>query len=184
MDNTLLDATTPHLRYFNQVSGLHFTNEDVNDFYLCSLYKWEQEERDKNYNLYGHDIHWESLPYPMAIETLNDLFLHHKITIMTARPMQFQEVTLQWLQFYGAKYHDLVLTENKYAEFINLEADVLVDDAPHYAIELSHNRKNVILYHQPYNSSLSNDYISRAASWQEVKAHVENLEKRFESVRA
>jgi hypothetical protein len=34
LDNTILDATTTHLHYFNIASGLTKTPDDVNDFYM------------------------------------------------------------------------------------------------------------------------------------------------------
>lgn len=62
LDNTLLDATTPHLKYYNQASGLNYAAEDVNDFYIYRLYNWDKEEREKVYKEYGYQIHWESAP--------------------------------------------------------------------------------------------------------------------------
>ncbi len=61
LDNTILDATSAHLQYYNTASGLSFTPEDVND------------------------IHWNSSPFPMAVEILQQLFNKHKISIITAR---------------------------------------------------------------------------------------------------
>lgn len=175
LDNTLLDATTPHLRYYNQVSGDNFTNADVNDVYLYRLYSWNEEEQESIYNRFGHAIHWESSPYPGAIETLNQLAKQHTITIMTARPSQFRQVTLKWLEHYGAEFHHIMFTEHKYKEFIHLGGDVLVDDAPHYAIEFSAHGLPVVLYNQPYNYHINNNYIHRASNWKEVKTHIELL---------
>ncbi|WP_256760415.1 hypothetical protein [Cohnella sp. WQ 127256] len=46
IDNTILDATSAHLKYYNKVSGLSFTPDDVNDFYIYRLYGWDKAERD------------------------------------------------------------------------------------------------------------------------------------------
>ncbi|MFD0675230.1 hypothetical protein [Cohnella sp. GCM10027633] len=177
LDNTLLDATTPHLKYYNLASGLNFTKEDVIEFYIYRLYNWNKEERDRIYYEHGYNIHWESVPYLMSIETLNQLFMQHHITIMTARPSHYRDVTVKWLEYYGAKYHDLVFTESKYSEFRNIEADVLVDDAPHYAMEFSQVGTPVILFNQPYNDQIDNEYIYRATSWKAVEEHIINLNK-------
>ena len=176
LDNTLLDATTPHLKYYNQASGLNYTEEDVNDFYIYRLYNWSREERDKIYYQYGSAIHWESTPYLQSIETLKQLFNRHHVTIMTARPSQFQQVTMKWLEHYGAKYHKIVFTEDKYNAFRNIGADVLVDDAPHYALEFSQKGTPVILYNQPYNNQIDNDYIYRATNWKAVEEHINDLD--------
>lgn len=177
LDNTLLDATTPHIKYYNQASGQNYTKEDVNDFYIYRLYNWNREEREKIYNQYGYAIHWESTPYPQSIETVNQLFNQHRITIMTARPEHFREVTVKWLEHYGAKYHEIIFTESKYSEFRNIGADVLVDDAPHYAIEFSQKGTPVILFNQPYNNQIDNDYIYIATDWNTVEEHIHHLSR-------
>lgn len=70
LDNTILDATSTHLHYYNKASGSAFTPEDMNDFYLYRLYGWDEAERKAIYEAHGHDIHWNSLPLPMAVEVL------------------------------------------------------------------------------------------------------------------
>ncbi|QYR22558.1 hypothetical protein KZ483_06220 [Paenibacillus sp. sptzw28] len=179
LDNTVLDATTAHLHFYNEASGLSFTPEDVNDFYLYRLYGWNQAERDAVYTQYGHDIHWNSSPLPMAAEILQQLFNQHKISIITARPLIFRDVTIEWLKQHKIHYHNITLTENKLQECINCQVDVLIDDGPHYAEEFALANKHVILYEQPYNLSVTNDLVFRASNWTEVKKHIEYLELKF-----
>ena len=45
LDNTVLDATSAYLHYYNHVSGLELTHADVNDFYLYRLYGWDKAKR-------------------------------------------------------------------------------------------------------------------------------------------
>ncbi|TXK85769.1 hypothetical protein [Paenibacillus sp. N3.4] len=45
LDNTVLDATSTYLKYYNMASGLSFTPDDVNDYYLYRLYGWDNEQR-------------------------------------------------------------------------------------------------------------------------------------------
>lgn len=175
LDNTILDATSAHLHYYNKVSGLSFTPDDVNDFYLYRLYGWNKTERDAIYNKYGHDIHWNSSPLPMAVEILQQLFNQHQISIITARPILFRDVSIAWLQHHKINYHNIKLVENKLQECIYSKVDVLIDDGPHYAVEFSLVNKPVILYEQPYNMSITNDLVYRASNWIEVKKHVDHL---------
>lgn len=175
LDNTILDATSAHLHYYNQVSGLSFTPDDVNDFYLYRLYGWNKAERDAIYTKYGHDIHWNSSPLPMAVEILQQLFSQHQISIITARPILFRDVSIEWLQHHKINYHNIKLVENKLQECIYSKVDVLIDDGPHYAEEFPLVNKPVILYEQPYNMSITNDLVYRASNWIEVKKHVDYL---------
>ena len=177
LDNTILDATSAHLHYYNQVSGLSFTPDDVNDFYLYRLYGWDKAERDAIYNKYGHDIHWNSSPLPMAVEILQQLYNQHQISIITARPLLFRDVTMEWLKHHKINYHNITLVENKLQACIHSKVDVLIDDGPHYAEEFALANKPVILYEQPYNLSVANEFVYRASNWIEVKKHIQYLEQ-------
>jgi uncharacterized HAD superfamily protein len=176
LDNTILDATSAHLHYYNKVSGLLFTPGDVNDFYLYRLYGWDKTEREAIYYKYGHDIHWNSVPFPMAIEILQELYTHHQITIITARPLLFSDVTIEWLKYHKINYHNIIFTDDKLQESIRLKVDLLIDDAPHYAKEFAHKKIPVILFEQPYNLSVDNEFVFRAKNWCEIKKHIEYID--------
>lgn len=175
LDNTILDATSSHLYYYNKASGKNYSPADVNDFYLYRLYGWDEAEREKIFHEYGHLIHWHSEPYPYAIEKVNQLYQSHQITIITARPEHFRDVTIKWLDHHKVSYHQVIFTENKYQQCVNLEVDVLVDDAPHYAMEFSANKRPVILVDQPYNIAINNELVYRANNWIDVYREIENL---------
>ena len=70
LDNTVLDATSSHLKYYNIASGLRIAPGDVHDFYLYRLYGWNKSEADAVYQKYGQQIHWESEPHPKAVDIL------------------------------------------------------------------------------------------------------------------
>lgn len=176
LDNTILDATSAHLRYFNEESGKSFTPDDVDDFYLYRMYGWSKEERDRIYFKLGHHIHKNSLPLPGAMEVLQRLYGVHTITFITARPALFHNVTVEWLHFYHVRYHQIAFTEEKFQECQRAGVDVLIDDGPHYAEEFVRMNKPVILYDQPYNRNVRNPLIYRAHHWQEVQKHIEMLE--------
>ena len=179
LDNTILDATSAHLHFYNKVSGLSLTHDDVNDFYLYRLYGWDKAESNAVYTKNGHDIHWNSSPLPMAVEILQQLFNQHQISIITARPLLFRDVTIEWLKLHKINYHNITLVENKLQECINSKVDVLIDDGPHYAEEFALVNKPVILYEQPYNLSVTHDLVFRASNWIEVKKHIDCLESKL-----
>ena len=180
LDNTILDATSAHLHFYNKASGLSLTSDDVNDFHLYRLYGWDKAEMEVVYHQYGHEIHWSSAPLPMAVEIVQQLFNQHQISIITARPLLFSDVTIEWLKHHKFNYHHIALNvENKLQECIRSKVDVLIDDSPHYAEEFALVNKPVILYEQPYNLSVSNDYAFRASNWIEVKKHVDCLDAKL-----
>ncbi|WP_127585122.1 5' nucleotidase, NT5C type [Paenibacillus koleovorans] len=179
LDNTILDATASHLHYYNLASGRSFRPEDLNDFYIYRLYGWNQEEREAVYLRHGHDIHWNSLPLPMAVEMLQELFARHRLSFITARPELFREVTVNWLERHGVPYHHICFVEDKLRTCMDLQVDVLIDDGPHYAEQFASAQRPVILYEQPYNVAVRHELVYRAANWLEVRQHVEALDVRL-----
>jgi uncharacterized HAD superfamily protein len=176
LDNTILDATTSHLHYYNIASGIIKTPEDVNDFYMYQLYGWSREERDQVFNKYAIDIHWNSSLYLHARDVLLHLYDKHEISFITARPMFCKDITIKWLKYFNIKYHHICFTEDKLAECQKLKVDILIDDAPHYAEEFVLFNKPYILYDQPYNRHVNHELVLRAHHWTEVMEHIETLE--------
>jgi uncharacterized HAD superfamily protein len=178
LDNTVLDATSSHLKYFNIASGLRFTPDDVHDFYLYRLYGWDKSEADAVYRKYGHWIHWESEPFPMAVDILRELYGLHRLSIITSRPVHFRDVTLNWLTRHNIHYHRIIFAEDKLKECLDFDVDVLIDDGPHYAEEFAREGKPVVLFEQPYNSSIDDNLVLHASNWLEVKNHINQLNSR------
>ena len=176
LDNTVLDATSAHLHYYNRVSGLSLTPGDVTDFYIYRLYGWDDEKRDSVYREYGHEIHWNSPPLPMVSSIVRELSARHRISIITARPTLFRDVTVKWLEAHNIHYHSIAFTEDKLGQCIDSKVDVLIDDAPHYAEQFALVNRPVILYEQPYNLHVTNELVYRASNWPQVKQHVDHLE--------
>lgn len=180
LDNTVLDATSTHLHCYNQVSGLSLTPEDVDDFYLYRMFGWEEAESEAIYHQHGHDIHWNSTPYPMAAEILRQLFQEHRISFITSRPLRFREVTMAWLNRHNIPYHTLTMTVNKLEACVEANVDVMIDDGPHYAEQFALADRPLILYEQPYNRAVAHNLIYRASNWTDVKRHLDSLAEQFQ----
>ncbi|MGQ7888968.1 5' nucleotidase, NT5C type [Paenibacillus violae] len=95
---------------------------------------------------------------------------------ITARPLLFRDVTIDWLKYHGVRYTSIAFTENKLQECIDSEVSVLVDDAPHYAKEFAEKNIPVILFEQPYNTFVKIDMVYRASNWLEVSRRISELE--------
>ncbi|WP_183583009.1 5' nucleotidase, NT5C type [Paenibacillus rhizosphaerae] len=102
--------------------------------------------------------------------------MKYQISIITARPLLFRDVTIDWLKHHGVRYNNIAFTENKLQECINSEVSVLIDDAPHYAKEFADRNIPLILFEQPYNTSVNIDMVYRASNWLEVRRRISDLE--------
>lgn len=125
---------------------------------------------------YGEDIFWNSIPYPDAIDVLAHLSNKHTISFITARTEPFRDITIKWLDRFSIHYQHIAFVENKLEACQQLEVDLLIDDAPHYAEEFATSSKPYILYDQPYNRHVNHELVYRAASWLEIKNYIDNYE--------
>ena len=175
LDNTLLDATTAYLSIYNRVSGLARTVGDLEKAHLWSLYGWTYEQYAEMYARHGDEIHRSSLPRLGALEVVHDWYRKWQVTIITARPAQFQDVTMAWLKKFEVPYHRIVFQVDKLAYCKAHDVDVLIDDGPHHAEQFALERWPFILMDQPYNQYVMGPFIYRAHNWQEVRDYVEML---------
>jgi uncharacterized HAD superfamily protein len=137
------------------------------------MYGWNEEERESVYRRHGRDIHWQSAPLPRAIEVLQGLYRQHRLSIITARPLLFRDVTLEWLAHHDIAYHDIAFVEDKLQHCVDTMVDVLIDDGPHYSEQFVKAGRPVILMDQPYNRSVpAHNLLFRAAGWADVQAHL------------
>jgi len=83
--------------------------------------------------------------------------------------------THDWLKKNGISYHNITFTENKLQECIDSKINVLIDDAPHYAKEFADKNIPVILFEQPYNTSVNIDLVYHASNWSEINRHITDL---------
>lgn len=112
----------------------------------------------------------------MAVEILQEFFRDHTISIITARPVLFREVTIQWLERVKIRYNHIVFTDDKLTECVDSKVDVLIDDGPHYAEQFALENRPIILLSQPYNMHVANPLVYRASNWSEVKGLINHLE--------
>lgn len=70
---------------------------------------------------FGPEVYSQRTPNPFIIGVVNNYYDQgHDITIYTARYHQDREVTAEWLNKYGVKYHNLILGKPQY--------DIMIDD--------------------------------------------------------
>lgn len=56
--------------------------DEVSDFNLYLLYRWDKEQFEKVYFRCSHEIHWNSTPYLRAIEIIRNLFIEIRFLLL------------------------------------------------------------------------------------------------------
>ncbi len=168
LDNTLLNTSKASISQFNKLTGIDLFPTDENHYRYYEFYGWNEEMYEVAYEQIGNEIHWQSDPYPYAVEVVKKLFRTYQLTILTARPDLFYDVTLKWLQFHDIPFHDIVFEREKFRICESLNIDMLIDDAPHYAMEFSSKGKRFMIMDQPYNRNINHNLIHRVTEWKEV----------------
>ncbi len=182
LDNTLLNTSAACIAVFDRIMGINLMPEDENHYRYYEFYGWTEEMYECVYDHYGDHIHLFTDPYPDAIEIIHKLHSRHQVTIMTARPEMYYSVTVESLGRLGIPFHDLVFARDKFATCERLKVDMLIDDAPHYALEFSTKGKQFMIMDQPYNRDLNHHLIHRVNGWRQVWDSLFKLGKSKEAV--
>lgn len=66
------------------------------------------------------------LPYPDALETLNKWYDEgHIITFFTSRTEDLRDITEEWLQRHGFRYHGLLMGKPRYGNYVWIDNHVV-----------------------------------------------------------
>jgi len=114
-------------------------------------------------------------PVPGALEVLTELHQRGaRIRIATGRLWTSQVIaqavahTGYWLAKHRVPAEDIAFVTDKTA----VDADIYVDDAPHFLDDLQKAGRTVIAYDLPYNRSFPG---RRARTWSEVLRHIQSV---------
>ncbi len=120
---------------------------DENEFYCQLSNCWSQ---------------WKEVPlmeYDIA-NAVNKLYSVGIVDIVTARDRESTEYVINWLKHNNIKYNKYVAVPDG-RDKANLDYDVFIDDSPHNAVSIISKGKNVLLYDQPWNKSVTDKKIVR-----------------------
>lgn len=179
IDDTIADG----VGFFVPQLNKHF-NRDVKleeiDGRFCDVYGIEQPLIDEFFKSFGNDIFKNLKPFPRVVECINKWYDEgHEIIIITARPIVAKEVTEEWLQKQGVKYHQIIFDEEKSQIAKELGIIAFVDDYPKVA-EAMHKAEITTLFMDiPKNrKNFTSKGIYRVKNWDEVYLTIEGLLKK------
>lgn len=127
VDGVLRDFMTASIdvykKYFDP--DCNVVHDDITQYdYRNKLPLIGKNYHNNFYNKYPKEIYVDAKPYDDILEQLEVLYKHHTINIVTKQPVGLEKYTLEWLEKYNVKYHNIMFTQNKNL----IRGDVLIDD--------------------------------------------------------
>lgn len=161
----------------NNFFNKNITPDDVKIYDMDKVMGVKTEEYQDFYIKEGKFIHKEAKLRENVRETLNNLIKNHYIHFVTARSMDMEDVTKEWLNQHNIPLDSLTLTGKHYKvdKAIELNCDIFIEDRYENAIELSKEGFKVLLIDSNYNRDDLNENIIRFFDWNEVESIIQKL---------
>lgn len=184
MDDVLCQTAQHFLTILERDFGIRFTFEQLTDFDVGQACELTVDEKQELYRIVHQDEELLNIPpIPGAVDVLEQWSASgHEIVIVTGRPPDTYEPSVQWLNKHGVP-HNRILIVDKYGRFapdgsqcISLEALInhsfcwAVEDSPIMAMYLASQMKTpVALLDRPWNrKDTQHELVSRHYNWIEI----------------
>ena len=178
LDDVILDFHGVLHPYHNQRFGTnfqkeHFTSWHVHEVWGCS----KEDAADRILEFYESPEHWEAQPMEGAVEGVKNLKQFHDLHIITAKPEDLKERTLEWLDkhfpsvFSGVHFANHLGNgpRRSKGEITNeLGIEIFVEDSLKNAEDVSSHGIPVLLFDSPWNQAEVEPPITRVRSWDEI----------------
>lgn len=166
VDGVLADVIQSWLNYSNSIRQEIQKNEIVDWNF------WKKFKIDR-YDFYAELSscwkNWISIPPTEENLSLTTKNLSNigQVDIVTARERSTDSFVKNWLEHYNISYDNYVSVIDGPMK-ADLDYDVFIDDSPLNALKFLENKKNVILYSQPWNQQITEKNIHRISNLSEA----------------
>lgn len=188
IDEVLCRTNDHFFEFFNKEHNTNFSREDVHDYNYSSL---EGFDKDYIFNIVVKFVHENVENFeivPKSIEILKKLKLEgHELFILTSRWENLYDRTKIWLEkefgedfFEGIFFIGGVVHAKRCKSDVCIEEkfDLLIEDAPKYALNTSEKEVLVLLMDCPWNRNLNESkYLVRVKDWNDVYDKIKVLKK-------
>ena len=178
LDDVLLNFNDALHPYHNSRYGTSYQIENITSFDLAKLWGVSEEEKNKRVlDFYSSPEHWDAEPVAGAVKGIKNLKQYHNLSIITAKPEELKDKTLEWLNKHFPKMFDGIHFVNHYGsgqrrgkgEVCNeLAMEIFVDDSLDNVKDVANCGIPVLLFDAPWNQGEVKPPITRVHSWDEI----------------
>ncbi|KFM14509.1 putative nucleotidase YqfW protein [Marine Group I thaumarchaeote SCGC AAA799-D11] len=166
VDGVLADVIQSWLNYSNSIRQ-KIQKHEITDWNFWK--KFEINRYDFYSELSSCWKNWTSIPpteknLALVTKNLSDIA---QVDIVTARERSTDSFVKKWLEHYNISYDNYVSVIDGPMK-ADLDYDVFIDDSPLNAFKFLKNKKNVILYSQPWNQHIVEKNIHRISNLSEA----------------
>jgi 5'(3')-deoxyribonucleotidase len=153
VDGVLADVIDTWLNYSNQTRP-SISKEEISSWDFWKKFKINRYDFYKELTLCWKN--WNTLPptEPNLDRITQNLSEFGQVDIVTARELSTDNFVKDWLEFHGIIYDKYVSVADGTMK-ANLDYDLFIDDSPLNAEKFSEQKKNFLLYSQPWNKHIS-----------------------------
>ena len=176
LDGVVIDTIKLMAEELSKHLGIQITTTDI-IFHFNNFRKDAEDFIAKNLDYFYNSLD----PIKGAVETINYLNKHHKVSIITARKIHAFDITEKWLIKNSINYSNLCLTNgsSKVKFCKQLGIDIIIEDSSPNALEISSSGIPVILITTEYNSNLKGNMITHCKDWKEIRNAIKTFEKKL-----
>lgn len=183
-DDVITEFTDPLMNFYHKKYGKKVLKDEIKQWDWGIYWGISKEQADIRVNEF-HEIHDEKIVNPLkdAIISLKKLMKNNKLFIITGRPVKFKSKAEEWLKHHikeelkvisaGEWHKGQASTKADICK--DLEIPILLEDAPHTAIDCAKKGIKVILFNKPWNQSVVHDNIVRVNNWKEALIEIKKL---------
>jgi len=181
IDDTLLDFVGTYVLFHNQTYKTNIKKDDFNTYLFNKIRGGTMKEAvDSVKEFYGSSFFKEMQPLPNAVEVIQRLKKDNELFIVTSRPMDMREGTLEQISSYFSNlFSEIIFSSNKYTKAKNsgktkaeicfdLNVSWLIDDSLIYTKECITKGIGAILLDSPWNQNGHIKGVNRVKNWKEI----------------
>lgn len=183
IDGVLGDSDKIFRKYIKKYFGISLKRSDVKDFFYESVLGIPEKEMQKFWERITSERRWLEIPVLPGVNTaLKYLREKYQIIIVTARPSDVHQLTLEWLKKNEIPYDRLYFIEerkgeNKLQKIISnsISLKCFVEDRIDFALDFIKAGIKVILFDYPWNrveKDIKSDLLIRVKGWQEALSYL------------
>jgi len=153
--------------------GVQFAERDI---YVHDLYLVLGVAEEEALRLIRMTIESNPEPYSGAVEALGQLNAQHNIILLTARPEDLMDVTVEWLTRWSIPHAQLVHLNEGLKHETSLSLDMIVDDHLREAFGFIGKVPHIVVFDRPWNQTFNvSGLFNRVHNWEELLAFVSRL---------
>jgi uncharacterized HAD superfamily protein len=183
-DDVLFGFNKAFSRFQKAKYGISVRFEDINQYDLSKVWGISIEEVTKRANeFYSSAFHNEEEPVPGSVRGVSRLKGEYELHLITSRHDDIRSQTIAWLDRHFPKTFTGIHLTNQFGSIAKkrlksevcreLDIDLMIEDAMHYARDISESGIPVILLNKPWNQGEVPDLVVRAMDWEDVGKKLE-----------